>query len=127
MNKQYSTTLAIDYGTKRIGLAISHASLAVPLEVIEYQTQDEVIARIRQICQEHQIAQLLLGISEQQMAEQTKKFGELLSSEIDLPIEYVDETLSSFEVRQKMKERGKKIIGPIDHYAASIFLEEWLE
>lgn len=126
MNKQYPTTLAIDYGTKRIGLAISHASLAVPLEVIEYQNQKEAIARIRQICQEHQIAQLLLGISEQQMAETTKKFGELLLDEIDLPLEYVDETLSSFEVRQKMKERGKRINGPIDHYAASLFLEDWL-
>ena len=127
MDKQYPTTLAIDFGTKRIGLAISHASLAVPLEVIEYQTQLEAIARIRQICQEHQVAQLILGISEEQMAEQTKKFGELLISEIELPLEHVDETLSSFDVRQKMKERGKRVNGPIDHYAASLFLEELLD
>ncbi len=118
--------LAIDYGTKRIGLAISFASLAIPLEVIEYQKIEEAITRIKQVCQENEVNQLVLGISEQQMAKQTKLFSEQLTKTINLPIEFIDETLSSHDVREKMKERGKRISGPIDHFAASLFLEEWI-
>lgn len=118
--------LAIDYGTKRIGLAISHASLAIPLEVIEYQNLEEAIARIEQVCQQKEVNQLVLGISEQQMAKQTKIFSDQLLKKIHLPIEFIDETLSSHDVREKMKERGKRISGPIDHFAASLFLEDWI-
>ncbi len=118
--------LAIDYGTKRIGLALSHASLAVPLEVIEYQNLDEALTRIDYLCQLHKVNQLILGISEQKMAEQTQLFRNQLSKKVNIPIELVDETLSSHDVREKMKERGKRINGPIDHLAASLFLEDWL-
>lgn len=118
--------LAIDYGTKRIGLALSHASLAVPLEVIEYQSLEEALTRINYLCQEHGVNQLVLGISEQKMAEQTRIFRDQLIKKVNLPIEFIDETLSSHDVREKMRERGKRITGPIDHLAASLFLEDWL-
>jgi len=118
--------LAIDYGTKRIGLALSHASLADPLEVIEYTNLEEAIERIDYLCQKHGVTQLVLGISEQRMAEKTQQFRDQLHKKIDLPIEFVDETLSSHDVREKMRERGKRISGPIDHLAASLFLEDWL-
>lgn len=119
-------TLAIDFGTKRIGLAVSHAKLAIPLEVVEYDQVEEALNRIEDIAVEHQVELLLLGISEQEMAVQTRSFGELLTKRLGLPLEYADETLSSKEVRAKLKERGKRVNGPIDHLAASLFLEEWM-
>lgn len=119
-------TLAIDFGTKRIGLAVSHAKLAIPLEVVEYEKIEEALSRIEDLAVEHQVELLLLGISEQEMAAQTRSFGELLTQHLGLPLEYADETLSSNQVRAKLKERGKRIIGPIDHLAASLFLEEWM-
>ena len=125
--KQVVRTLAIDYGTKRIGLAISHATLAEPLMVIEYDQEAVALEKIAEICQEYQIKQLLIGLSEQLMADQTKQFAQHLAKAIDLPQFFFDETLSSHEVRQRFQERGK-LMGrkTIDHYAAAVFLEEWI-
>ena len=47
-----------------------------------------------------------------------------------MPIEFFDETLSSQEVEKRIQQQGiKKSVrsGPIDHFAAAIILEEWLE
>ncbi len=125
---QEKVVLAVDYGTKRLGLAVTHSSLALPLEVIEYQDPQEAIDRIAKICLEHKVSIIVLGLSENVMAEKTRNFGRILENNIDLPIDYVDETLSSSEVRKRFKHR-KKHVGsrPIDHYAAALILQEWLD
>jgi len=129
--------LGIDYGTKRIGLAINIASLVEPLVVLKNQinkdqliANESVIAQIAEICKEHKIEKIVLGYSEAQMADKTKLFAQLLQDKIHLPVIFSDETLSSYEVGQKMKEASfslKKRQGPIDHYAAAIILENFLE
>ena len=120
--------LAIDYGTKRLGLAVSHASLAVPLKIIEYKELSRAIEQIKQTCSEHNIALIVVGLSEQEMAEESRRFGATLEQQVQIPVEYADETLTSKEVRHKMKERGKRLGSkPIDHLAAALILEEWLE
>jgi putative Holliday junction resolvase len=121
-------TLAIDYGTKRIGLAISIATLADPLKIIP-NTQG-TIKEIKQIIEEEAIKQILLGISEREMAEKTKIFAKELASNLDIPIIFYDETLSSKETHHKINhshmKRSKKR-QPIDHFAASQFLQEWID
>lgn len=129
--------LGIDYGTKRIGLAFNVASLVEPLMVLNNQTNQQepvtnelVVTQIAQICKEKKINKIILGYSEAQMAEKTKIFAKLLEKKIDLPIIFSDETLSSYEVAAKMKEAAfslKKRQGPIDHYAAALILEDFLE
>lgn len=121
-------TLAIDYGTVRIGLAVSVLSLADPLKIIP--NNERTLGEIKQICKDENIRQILIGISEQKMAEKTKEFAKKLEEEIKLPIIFFDETLSSKETHQKLNissaSRSKKR-GHIDHYAASHFLQEWLD
>lgn len=134
--KARQKVLAIDYGTKRIGLAINYGFLAEPLKVIANQVDEKqpllsqtAEQEINELCRELKIERIVLGISEQKMAEQSKKFGDLLHKKLSLPVDFVDETLSSQEAMQKMKEaklKKKKQQGPIDHYAAAIILEEWL-
>jgi putative transcription antitermination factor YqgF len=125
--KRIIKTLAIDYGTQRIGLAVSQATLAEPLMVIEYDQEAIAIAKIVEICREYQIKQLLIGLSEQLTADRTKQFAQHLAEAIDLPQIFFDETLSSNEVRRRFQARGK-LMGRkiIDHYAAAVFLEEWI-
>lgn len=119
--------LAIDFGTKRIGLAISRLSLALPLAVIEYTDLTDALTKIKQYCQEHQAARIVIGLSEQGMAQKTKQFKHKLEEVIDLPIEFADETMTSQQVRAKLKEKGiKNIKKPIDHYAAALILDEWI-
>lgn len=119
--------LAIDYGTKRLGLAISQASLAVPLRTLEYRKLPEAIEQIRKVCLEHKVDLIVVGLSEQEMAEKSRCFGEDLERQIQVAVEYADETLTSKTARQKMRERGKRLGSkPIDHLAAALILEEWL-
>lgn len=121
-------TLAIDFGTKRIGLAISIATLADPLKIIP--NNDNTIKEIKKVIEEEAIKQILIGLSEQKMAKKIKLFAKDLKKEIDLPIFFYDETLSSKETHIKinnshMKKSKKR--QPIDHYAASHFLQEWID
>lgn len=118
--------LAIDFGTKRIGLAINQEFLAQPLKIIHYQSQEEVIKEIINYCNKNQIKKIILGISEQETARRTHRFGKKLQSLLSIPVIYFDETLSTSKVVARMKLRGKPIPRYIDHYSAAFILEEWL-
>ncbi len=126
-DNQNQKLLAIDFGTKRIGLAVSQGPLAVPLVVIDYQEEAEAVRQIAQVCTQHQVTQVILGISEKETAEKTRQFGQQLQLKISQPIIYVDETLSSKEVENRFKLRKKPLPKKLDHYAAAYILEQWLE
>lgn len=129
--------LGIDYGTKRIGLAFNVLSLVEPLFVLENQINDQnpiasdkSLDEIVKICVDKKIDQIVLGLSEAEMAEKIKLFAELLKEKTKLPLVLIDETLSSHEVGRRMKEAGfplKKRQGPIDHYSAALILEDFIE
>lgn len=129
---EYPKTLAIDYGTQRIGVAISHASLAEPLTVIANtsDSNDKAIAELVKLLADQQIKQVVVGLSEKEMAQKTKDFVAELKQKTDLPVYFFDETLSSQAVESRLRQKGIKASkrqGPIDHYAAALILEEWLE
>ncbi len=120
--------LAIDYGTKNIGLALSHGFLAEPYKVIS--NDEKMFENIESICKKENVGLIIVGLSENKMLTKTKKFAQRLEKKLDLAVEYVDETLSSQEARKKMTQahlKDKKKKQPIDHYAASIFLQDWLD
>lgn len=128
MVNQQQKILAIDFGTKRLGLATNHFGLAEPLTIVPYD--DQSVAKIKQLLKQEKIELVLVGISESAMAEKTRQFVQSLAAEIDLPIELIDETLSSKKVHQQLaqaKVKLKKRQGPIDHYAAAVMLQDWLE
>lgn len=121
-------TLGIDFGTKRIGLALSYGSLAEPLAIINGENQDDAIVEIIKIIKTENVEQIVLGLSENEMARQTKKFGHKLKAAITpIPLFYHDETLSSYQVGELMKNRSlaqrKK---PRDDKAAALILGDWL-
>jgi len=124
------TILALDYGDQRVGVAISRVGLAEPLSVLP--NDEQLFANIRQICEQEKVEVVLLGLSEKETAEKTKKFGQKLTdflTGLDLEIIYTDETLSSKQARMKLAQaqtKQSKRFGPIDHYAAAVFLQEWL-
>lgn len=126
--KKYKKTLAIDYGTQRIGLAVSYESIAEPLQVIA--NDDASIANIIKIAKQEKADQILVGISENKTAEKTREFAKKLKAQTNLPIIYFDETLSSQEAWQKLKNspaKKSKHSQPIDHLAASVILQEYLD
>jgi putative holliday junction resolvase len=135
MKQKYPpVTLAIDFGTKRIGLAVSRATLAEPLRVLLWPKTlpelalDQILNEISNFCRQELIQQILVGVSEGDMAQKSKDFGEQLAKKVSLPVLYADETLSSQNATAKIRILKKsKRSGAIDHYAAAEFLQEYLQ
>ncbi|MCB9813072.1 MAG: Holliday junction resolvase RuvX [Pseudomonadales bacterium] len=132
MNSNIINVLAIDYGTVRIGLAISRHTLAEPLMIV---ANDKFkFSKIKEVCENNHIKKIIIGISENTMAIKTEHFVLELKKYLkanwssQVSIEYMDETLSSNSVHQKLRTAKKsKREAPIDHYAAAEFLQEWLD
>lgn len=122
--------LGIDYGDKKVGLAISSGSLATPLKVIKYSDVSELIEKIKNIVLQQKAEKLVLGVSEGKSAEKSREFGHKLSKELNLPVEFVDETLSTQAVQALAIEAGmkrKKRKTMEDAFAAAFILQSYLD
>jgi len=97
--------LGIDYGEKRIGLALGEKGLARPLMVLP--NNKEIGEKIGQICQKEAIDRLVLGWSED-LKEEIKTFKESLEGRLGLLVELEDETLTSRVGIATMIETGSK-------------------
>ena len=126
--------LAIDYGTKNIGLAYADTAsvlIAQPLTIISNSTS--LFEELSLICQKHKIEQLILGYPRGlsgQVTQQTRDvqaFGDKLKSSLGLPLQYQDETLSSVHVREQLSEDKKGNKQKIDDQAAALILQDYLE
>jgi putative Holliday junction resolvase len=128
--------LAIDYGTKRTGLAICDASetIASPLAVLH--GQKELLKKIVEIVETENVEAIVLGLplnmtgTEGPQTKLVRKFAEQLKNHISIPIHFQDERLSSFGAEEKLspadfttKKRKKRI----DAVAAAEILEAFLE
>ena len=137
-------TLGIDYGTKRVGLALSDAGgkLATPLEVLEVTSPSQAIESILRIIRDEEVARIVVGLplnmaddSIGDVARGVIKWGGELASRADLPVIYVDERLSSFAAEQSLIDRkrgGEKITRKgrkerLDAIAAAGFLQAFLD
>ncbi|MBI5151645.1 MAG: Holliday junction resolvase RuvX [Candidatus Pacebacteria bacterium] len=120
--------LAIDYGTKRVGVAVSRAWLAEPLAVFP---RDRAIEKITSYIHEERPHAVLIGIADGPIAEEARLFAQELQKKIgDIKIIEADETLSSVETHTKLATSGmsrSKRQGDIDHYAAAAFLQDYLD
>lgn len=96
--------LGIDFGERRIGLAITEGEIAQPLRV-EIKNEKSNI-KIKELCEKENIEKIVIGISEGRIAEITKRFGYVLQQITNLPVEFFDETLTTQEAIRKMVESG---------------------
>ena len=121
--------LGIDYGKKKIGLAVSDGPLAEPLKVIRFKTKEEAIIKVEKVVKVEQVEQLVVGVSEGKMGEESKRFGEKLKRTLDIAVEFQDETLSSIEAQRLSIEAGikrKKRKEMEDAYSAALILQNYL-
>ena len=128
--------LAIDYGTKRTGLAVCDAAemIASPYGVL--YGQKNLAAQIARIAASENIEAIVVGLplnmddSEGPQAKKVRAFARQLESEVRLPVHFQDERLSSFGAEQKLEEiglsKGKKR-ERLDALAAAEILQAFLE
>lgn len=127
--------LAIDFGERRIGLAVAEGDLAEPLLVLEVKNQDEVLTEIFKICRRWEITKILLGLPCRQaglpgpQAQKVQHFGERLKEKTGLPLVFWDETLTSQQALEKMIEAGRrqKRRRYLDDVVAAMILQEYLD
>lgn len=128
--------LAIDHGTKKLGLAFSDELeiLASPFEVWP-QEGDRTLDRLARLCREEGVQALCLGLprhqdgAESATAPAARAFGEALAARTGLPLRFVNEHLTSAEAERLLRERGvkpEKRKRLLDAAAAAVILGELL-
>ncbi|MCM1404197.1 MAG: Holliday junction resolvase RuvX [Prevotella sp.] len=125
--------LGIDYGRRRIGLALSDPTLliATPLVIIENRGIKKTLMQILDIIQKNDVHQVVVGLplhtngDESEMSREARQFGSHIVA-LGYPVEYVDERYTSFEAESIIgNPRQSKNL--IDKVAASIILQLYLD
>lgn len=131
--------MGIDFGTKRIGLAIGddQIGIASPLQMIPVtKTIQDQLVSIIQLAEEYQIDAFVIGLptnmddSEGPQAKLTRHFGDELSCSSDKKIHYFDERLSSYaadELLQQSDLTRKQKKSLQDAIAAQVILQGFLD
>jgi putative Holliday junction resolvase len=128
--------LAIDYGTKRTGLAVCDAAetVASPYDVLKGRT--DLVRRIGRVVSCENIEAIVVGLplnmddSEGPAAKKVRAFARQLETQIHVPVYLQDERLSSFGAEQKVGEIGLskgKSRARLDALAAAEILQAFLE
>ena len=136
-------TLAIDYGTVRVGLAMSDEGgrFATPLDVITVSSPDRATDRVLQIITKERVERLVIGLplnmddSIGPQARKTIEWGAVLANRSGKPVIFIDERLSSFVAEQDLLDRkrgGERITRKqkkqkLDALAAAGFLQAFLD
>ena len=132
--------LAIDYGEKKTGLAISDSKgiIASPLDTLVItpkKDKEDLINKILNICTEYNIKTILVGKPQifeenhKKINKKIDKFIGLLKKNSKLPIITYDESFSTFSAENMLTSLGqnrKKTKNIVDRVAATIFLREFL-
>lgn len=136
-------TLAIDLGTRRVGLALSDAGakFATAYDVLEVSSPEDAMRQVIEVVAKEGVERLVVGIPLNMdgtigaAARSAADWARALSAKADKPLVLVDERLSSFDAEQQLinrKRGGEKITRAtkkqkLDALAAASFLQEYLD
>ncbi|MFP3872899.1 MAG: Holliday junction resolvase RuvX [Thiohalophilus sp.] len=134
------TLLGFDYGLRRIGVAVGQevTRSVAPLVTLSRKTDKPDWEAITRLIAEWQPDLLVVGLpltldgEEQEMTHRARRFGNQLKGRYNLPVELVDERLTSCEAEQLLKQRSHSGAGradpeDIDQVAAQLILQSWFD
>jgi putative Holliday junction resolvase len=127
--------LAIDLGEKRVGVAIStdDESVVLPLATLQRRNDVQVISELAEIIAREKVTRLVVGEPRRAdgtrggAAQRAASFARKLSRSTNLPCVLVDESLTSREAEQRLRDAGidpRRDPGRVDAVAAQLLLEE---
>jgi putative Holliday junction resolvase len=130
--------LALDIGQTRIGIAASDVSgrVASPVKVLPAAEVLSCASSFRRIIQDYEPDVLVAGQpltmagDQGPQAELIMGQAKAVAQACALPLEFVDERLSSAEAKRILREEGlseREMRGKVDMVAASLFLQAWLD
>ncbi|HYM16576.1 MAG TPA: Holliday junction resolvase RuvX [Dehalococcoidia bacterium] len=131
----HTRMLGLDVGERRIGVAVSDGSLAVPLTIVEHRTRAAGIERVAAIAREQQAALVVVGLpllesgAEGEQARRTRRFGDAVARRIDAPVVYHDERYTTVRaaaaVGAPAARRHPRV--RIDDHAAAMILQSYID
>lgn len=138
MNRPPGRIAGIDYGTVRVGIAISDPehSIASPYETYTRRNATLDAERFRRLVQEERIVRFVVGLpvhldgGESQKSTEARKFGAWLSEMTGVEVAYFDERFTTFDAEQHLAAAQlskKKRKARLDKLAAQIMLAAYLE
>ncbi len=135
-----------------MGLAIadSHARMAQPFGTMERINRNEDMRRLRELVRERGVKQILVGLplrldgTRGEMADEAERFAQRVRKQIGVPVEMVDERLTSWEAERLLEETQGRLMPEeksagarnkkealskvtVDSVAAAVILKEYLE
>lgn len=131
------TLIGFDFGSRRIGVAVGETStrIASPLGAIEGEANEARFEAIGRIVAEWKPAGFVVGRpkhadgSEHAVAKLAEKFGRRLEARYNVPVEYVDETLTSADAEATLRgmrtRAGSR--SDVDALAATLILQSFLD
>jgi len=147
-----SSILSVDYGRERMGLAIAdaNAKMPQPLATMERINRNADMRRLRELVRELGVKQIVVGLplkldgTRGEMAEEAERFARRVRKQIGVPVEMVDERLTSWEAERLLEEthgrflhteksgRGRKQKkaaerATVDAVAAAVILKDYLQ
>ncbi len=121
--------LGIDYGKRKVGLAVSEGELVSPLRVLDSSSLEDALTKVLLVLREENIEQVVVGMAESgESRGMTEKFVKELEKRGVFVI-IAEETLSSYRADQYLRENKSKKsrIKKNDAMAARVILEDYLE
>jgi putative Holliday junction resolvase len=123
---QRTRILGIDYGRARIGLAIADALGAhpQPLDTLVRINRNEDMRRLREIARDHAVKQIVVGLplrldgTHGDMAEEATRFAERVRKQLGLPVEMMDERLTSWEAERLLEEQAGRVLHKVSEHTA---------
>jgi putative transcription antitermination factor YqgF len=118
-----ANSLAIDFGLKRIGLAYSINNIIFTLPQI--LNSSDVFKQLQKIITNYDIHRVFVGLSEGRIATLTNDFISKLRGNLNIPVDTVEEAVSTIEAEKLYKKLGRKKADykkNIDSFSAAVIL-----
>ena len=133
-----SRTLGIDFGTRRIGLALSDptGSLATPLPFLENTSLKEVVAKFQELVESHGVKTVVIGLPRNMdgsygpSAQKVREFITQIQPHIAAEIISQDERLTTAQASRDLSQMGltqKDLRKKVDSSSAALILQQFLD
>lgn len=130
--------VALDLGTKRIGLAVSdELQFTVrPVKTLERIGWKKLLLQIKQILADFDAVGLIIGLpynfdgTESEMSQESRRIASNFSLSLDIPVILQDERVTSYEAKGRLWKQGvtgREFRNRVDNEAAAIILSDFIE
>ncbi len=136
--KLFISALGLDLGSKRIGVAGCDGTglIATGITTIERSSFAQDVEQLRELVNQRQVQVLVIGLPYSMdgslgfQARHVQKLATRLGKALNLPMEYVDERLTSYQAEQMLRDENRspsRHKAMIDRKAAALILQQWLD